>query len=327
MAILIGIDEAGYGPILGPLVVSAAIFELPEQMLSSSMWDILRKSVCKQRSGSLGRVVVNDSKKLHNKHGDYRALQRGVFAFLATAGEPPQIQTLHQLLELLALPQAQTINDLAEYPWYKNAANRPLNNDDDDIETASHALSHDMIANNIEFRRIWSCPLAAGHFNRLVDVVKNKADVSFSLVCQIIYQAYRIYGSDNLQIVIDKQSGRQHYRKPLQKMFPEMQLKIITEDPYLSSYQLSDSNSSTSLKIHFLQKGEQRQLPIALASMTSKYLRELFMEMLNAYFRQHCPEITPTAGYYQDGRRFLNDLDTHQFPSHLAPQHLLVRQR
>jgi hypothetical protein len=61
--------------------------------------------------------------------------------------------------------------------------------------------------------------------------------------------------------------------------------------------------------------------------MTSKYLRELFMEMLNTYFQKHLPDVPPTAGYYQDGRRFLNDLKSKNLDPAFAPLHLLVRKR
>ncbi|MHC5117167.1 MAG: ribonuclease HII, partial [Planctomycetota bacterium] len=33
MALLVGIDEAGYGPLLGPLVVSAVALKVPEGLL------------------------------------------------------------------------------------------------------------------------------------------------------------------------------------------------------------------------------------------------------------------------------------------------------
>ena len=49
----------------------------------------------------------------------------------------------------------------------------------------------------------------------------------------------------------------------------------------------------------------------SLASMTSKYLREVLMESLNRYFLGMCPELKPTAGYWQDGQRFVKDLETH----------------
>jgi hypothetical protein len=45
-----------------------------------------------------------------------------------------------------------------------------------------------------------------------------------------------------------------------------------------------------------------------LASMVSKYLRELLVDNINRYFIDFCPGIKPTAGYWKDGLRFIEDL-------------------
>ena len=45
-----------------------------------------------------------------------------------------------------------------------------------------------------------------------------------------------------------------------------------------------------------------------LASMGAKYTRELFMRRLNAWFAERMPGIEPTAGYVEDGRRFLTEV-------------------
>jgi ribonuclease HII len=42
MAVLVGIDEAGFGPILGPLVVSSSTFSLPRRLIKADLWQILR---------------------------------------------------------------------------------------------------------------------------------------------------------------------------------------------------------------------------------------------------------------------------------------------
>ena len=58
----------------------------------------------------------------------------------------------------------------------------------------------------------------------------------------------------------------------------------------------------------FVAKGESF-LPAALASMFAKYTRELTMDAFNAWWAQHLPEIKPTAGYPQDAKRFLAEIE------------------
>jgi len=322
MAILIGIDEAGYGPLLGPLVVSAVTFTIPDSLLTSSLWDILRQSVSRRRMGSTGRIVINDSKRLHQKRGDVSLLQRGVLSCLnATHSLTPT--TFAELLKHLG---QENCHEYELYPWYTDTVrNWPLHFDPDDIDTAAAAFSQDMKDHGLQLVSIKSQSLLVGRFNDLITAINNKATVLFSQACAFIDQARRKFEKEDIQIVIDKQGGRNRYRQPLQKMFPDLQMKILKESDTISSYQLTDTHCS--MKIHFLAKGDDRQLPIALASMASKYLREIFMDIINSYFQKHCPGIIPTAGYYQDGKRFLDDLQTYRISPSLAPEKLLVRQR
>ncbi len=60
-------------------------------------------------------------------------------------------------------------------------------------------------------------------------------------------------------------------------------------------------------RLLFAEKGESLCLPTALASMNAKYLRERFMARFNATFRQADPTLKPTAGYWSDAQRFLED--------------------
>src|SRR4029450_6994506 len=63
------------------------------------------------------------------------------------------------------------------------------------------------------------------------------------------------------------------------------------------------------VRIIFCEKAEAQCMPVALASMLSKYLREALMGRFNAYWKTMLPELAPTAGYYGDGSRFLQDID------------------
>ena len=322
MAILVGIDEAGYGPLLGPLVVSASVFEVTDDLLETCLWQALRGSVAKTRQQSRGRVVINDSKKLHDGTGRYQTLQRGVLAWLTAADAPAPAR----LADLLARLGADCSGELRDYPWYgPTAGDWPLRYDGGDVATAAAALKSDLHRREIRKTALWSRPVMVGRFNQLASATQNKAAVLFFFVSQLIDQTCTQWPSENLHILVDKQSGRSHYREHLQRLLPEMSLKIVNEDNGLSRYRLTGPGRT--VDISFVQGGDNKYLPIALASMASKYLRELFMEMLNAYFGRHCPQLKPTAGYYQDGRRFLKDLDAHNLNGHLAPQHLLVRDR
>jgi len=330
MAVIFGIDEAGYGPILGPLVVSAAGFELPDELLADSLWEVLRQSVCKNKAGNMGRLIVNDSKKLHIGQGKYQLLQRAILAHLAMQSTP--IPLLFG--ELCRKMDFEPTGKICQYPWYNSTAeNWGLSYNPDDIAIAANTLAADLKHNKMRFLGIWTRPLLEGHFNQLVQATDNKATVLFQVASELIYKVWQQFGGQNPNVVIDKHGGRSHYRQQLQRMFPDTYMKILKETETVSSYQISSSagespgGTARSMKIHFLAKGDDRQLPIALASMASKYMRELFMEMLNQYFRKHCPAVAPTAGYYEDGQRFLSDIDTYNLPDHITAKHLLVRQR
>ncbi len=331
LAIVIGIDEAGYGPILGPLVVSAVVADIPDNLLTQSLWDILRSSITKQRSASAGRIIINDSKKLHKSHGNYKLLQRAVLATIkATSTDqnttPTTLQLPTTLGELLTTVSPDFKGGWNNYPWYKDKLyTHKLTCNQTDIATAAQAMYNDMLRNNIKIKALWSQPLLVGQFNHQVNLTGNKSKVLFSLAAQWMYKAYNTFENNNLQILIDKHGGRTHYRELLQKIFPDLKMKILREESKTSSYSLTQSNRE--IRVHFLEKGDSRHMLIALASLLSKYLRELFMEVLNDYFRQKCPAIKPTAGYYIDGKRFLAELDTHQIIKNPHHKDLLIRNR
>ena len=82
---------------------------------------------------------------------------------------------------------------------------------------------------------------------------------------------------------------------------------MLAETETISRYRLELDGSF--ITISFIVEAESAHLPVALASMTAKYVRELLMLRFNRYFQSLMPELKPTAGYYGDGRRYLNDIE------------------
>jgi ribonuclease HII len=319
MAVLVGIDEAGFGPILGPLVVSSIALSLPPDLLRSDLWQVLRKSLGNRRKGLAGRLLIADSKKAYSKSIGIKHLERTVLTALKCLGQEPT--TLTELMERIC---PSCLDRLSVYPWHQNAGSHRLSSDSADTAIASAVFTDDLASNAMELLSVESFCLDVAYYNKMVAAVQNKANVLFTATCRLIQTAYDNFGGDDLHIMVDRQGGRTHYRRNLQRMFSDMELTILRETPATSSYELKANDRG--MRLHFVVKADDRFLPVSLASMTSKYLRELLVGNINRYFNSFDADLKPTAGYWKDGLRFIEDIKTH-LPDVKFDSEQLIRSR
>ena len=302
MAIVVGIDEAGYGPLLGPLVVTGVAFEVPDDAVDACLWGLLSDSVTRRASRRDSRLPVLDSKKLHKSGAGLASLERSALAMLRSAHRLPE--TFAALLRRVA---PQVLGDMAGYPWYRDLDFAlPVEAQAGAIATSANAVRRNARRRGLRLSGVLSEPLLEGHYNRLVSSTRNKAVVLLGLTLRIVQRVITKADGRPLRIVIDRQGGRTHYADHLMTSFAGFDLRIIEESPQRSAYSLVRSPAACT--VEFCTDGEDHHLAVALASIYSKYLRELFMRGLNRYWVQRVGSLRPTAGYYTDGLRFLEDI-------------------
>jgi ribonuclease HII len=320
MAVVAGIDEAGYGPLLGPLVVSAAAFRVPDDAAQADLWDWFGAAVTRQAPHKTSRLQVADSKAMHKGGNGIRALEENLLPFLNLLWPQPK-----SLWELASLCRNSGLPHVSGYPWYQDRdLDLPRVANSARMSDRSETLRERLAAAGSSFCDACVETLEPVEFNREVLQDGSKAVPLARRISGLIQRLADAFGQEGLALVVDRQGGRKSYSALLLSALPGHRIQIIEETELSSEYVLSDGPRR--IRIRFEVRADSLHLPVALASMLSKYTRELHMEMLNDFWRARVAGLAPTAGYYGDGQRFLSDIEPARAKEGIG-QEILVRCR
>jgi ribonuclease HII len=305
MTWFIGIDEAGYGPNLGPFVMTAVACRVPKGLAGTDLWSVLRRVVRRQGETKRleSRIFVADSKVVYSPKRGLKALENGVLAtLLHEECEPPA--TLDQLLERFAY-DART--ELHGEPWYTGTTPLPFAVTAGAVRVFAEQFQRLCRSQDIQWAPARVCAVCPPRFNRIVAESGTKGEVSGRALQEVLSRLADLPPeNENVRVLVDKHGGRNHYAALLQEAFPDSMVMVQCEGMDRSQYEVFGLGRQ--VRFTFEPRADSAHFCVALASMISKYLREMLMHEFNAFWQTHVPGLQPTAGYPVDASRYWKEI-------------------
>jgi hypothetical protein len=323
-----GFDEAGLGPTLGPLVVAGFATAGtrgddwgPCDDLSGPLAKLIGEPGCRD-----GRIEVGDSKQIHVGARKLARIERTALATVAWVhGRVPH--NVGELLELVATPSFE-VDDDRRAPWWSDLDERlPIACEREELEQLGARLSAG--ARKAKIRPLWyrADVISAARINRELAIEHRREGTKNTWATHAVLRLAKLaveqLDAPRLAIWCDKAGGRSAYTQPLRRAFPELSaasaidmplfgspaimLERLGEDSERSGYRMS--SSARRIELGFVMGGDRCDPRISWASILAKYLRELIMRSLNRHFAAKVVELRATAGYPEDAKRFIAQVE------------------
>ncbi len=311
MPLVIGIDEAGYAPNLGPFVIGGSLWQV-DATGDESMAHLAGKVTRALDGACTGNADVPpfrfaDSKKVFDRREGPASLESDVLALMACCCELPR--NAKTLFASAASVPEDFLDQLPGYSWQDMKV--PSAASLEEIVLRSCSLASGLELAGVRPLRLAASSLYPGQWNEGVDQFGNKATLlgvrSLALIRELL-DVMKRECLDERQIAIccDKHGGRNHYAAMLQEELAEGFVSVVAESRETSVYVWRDEEARE-FQITFSARGDADG-PVAVASMFAKYLRELAMTAWNAYWIREVPGLRPTAGYPLDAKRFRHEI-------------------
>ncbi len=283
-----GVDEAALGPVLGPFCACCVVLSAGQPKKSPG--------IIEDKAAGL---FLTDSKKIYSKSKGIKILEQNVLAVLKCLdGSFPE--TAAGFVE----SAASEYEGWKSRPWFAgfDALTIPRKADPEKIDKLADLLQEKLENEGFRLESVSALTVSAAEFNASLDLTGNKSNTVRDLIKPLFGRIKR--SPETAEIITDCQGGRRYYSDWLAAVFSGMDFGETVNNK-ASIY------NSEKLRISFEIKADAHYLHVAMASMTAKYLRELFMEQFNSYWTDKLPGLVPTAGYPQDGKRFIAELNQH----------------
>jgi len=302
MNLIGGMDEAGLGPLLGPLTIGGVLLELPHA--AADAWTLLAGAVTSttRRGRRKGEdpLLVADSKRVFTGPRRWVKLERTALAFMNLAwGSPPaDAAALAARLHFGGSPPERR-----GAPWLERLdLALPCWISPGQVELDAHLLHRRAAAAGLGLRRLVLGALHPARFNAHIGETGSKSVTHFHWLMEGLLPLLQ-EGAE--LVVLDRTGALTDHARLLARAFPGVGVTRTRKEKKEQRYLLR--RGERRIALHFREKGEDSSFAVALAACLAKYVREVFMECQNRWFTSRQPGLKPTRGYYLDGRRFLGE--------------------
>jgi hypothetical protein len=309
----VGVDEAGYGPNLGPLVMTAVIAEdrtragdHRSDTPAPDLWRDLRGTI-DRAGGERGRLWVDDSKAILRGGKGRDRLEAGCLAVLEAVGVTPP----RSLADFLNALGAGSTDEIELTRWIDAEAEEP------------RCLTHGLRAGAprspvvdalVPAGKDWrivglrTAVVGPARFNAGLVQTGSKAKVHFAAFRELLHLAWGL-AADGMPTHLegDKHGGRHFYLEPLVEALPGTWIERGVEGPALSRYAVRDPGRD--LTVSLSPRADGSNGLVALASMVSKLVREVWMDAFNEFWARRIDGLRPTAGYPLDATRYRREIE------------------
>lgn len=283
--IVVGVDENGLGPILGPLVTTALSLEVarytPERLLG------------------IGRALGIDDSKATAGFGQMAVAEGLALALVEQLSGRP-IADVDAFFECLLLDPPAHLQRPCPARTSAQCWSTPLALPCFGGDPATgHTTLRGLMKRGVHMRHARSAVACTGMLNARLAAGQSRVEVDLELMERLVLDARRETGIA-LRAICGMVGGIRNYPAKM-RHFPKEGVTAQRALAGTLAYDVAGIGH-----VRFEIDADARHLPVALASMVGKYVRELWMHRQNRFYRDQDPALTEVSGYHDPvTRRFI----------------------
>ncbi len=274
---LVGVDENGLGPLLGPLVTTA------------TTWQVARYQA--ERLAEIGRDLGVDDSKSTAGFGQMKLSEGLALAvFEQLFGELPRdVDGLFEGLLLDGPARLKThCPDTTRAQCWSAPPTLPCLGGD---VAQGRDILRGLAARGIKLVRARSAVSCAGSLNRLLRLGQSRVEVDLELMERLVLDARAAVDAE-VRAICGMVGGIRNYPAKMRHISQDRMVSRAAPHKDLAF----DVEGVGQLRFEI--DADTRHMPVGFASMLGKYVRELWMERQNRFYRSHDPSLTDVSGYH-----------------------------